>query len=138
MTTEKKAAICTAALLIRFRTTKPTIKSWKFATYRTIASALNLTQNEVQHICRKALKPRKTLTSKQLVRKLDQGHIDFLISPITLERWAGLTMKKRTVFFHRQFTNKRIAVTSLRRLYLRHGIKCKKVRQEKVMPLPAR
>ena len=72
------------------------------------------------------------------MHKLDQEHIDFLISPITLERWAGLTMQKRTVFFHRQFTNKRIAVTSLRRLYLRHGIKCKKVRQEKVMPLTAR
>ena len=138
MPNEKKAALSTAALLIRFWTTKPTIKSWKFATYRTIATALNLTQNEVQHICRKALQPKKTLTSKQLVRKLDQEHRDFLISPITLERWAGLTMQKRTVFFHRQFTNKRIAVTSLRRLYLRHGIKCKKVRQEKVMPLSAR
>ena len=134
MSEEKKAALRTAALLIRFRTTQPSIKSWKFATYRTIASALNLTQNEVQHICRKAFNPHKTLTSEQLVRKLDPEHIDFLISPITLERWAGLTMKKRTVYFHRKFTNKRIAVTSLRKLYLRHGIKCKKVRQEKVMP----
>ena len=138
MTTEKKAALRTAALLIRFRTAQPTIKSWKFASYRTIAAALNLTQNEVQHICRKALQPQRTLTSKQLVQKLDQEHIDFLISPITLEKWAGLTMKKRTVFFHRQFTNKRIAVTSLRKLYLRHGIKCKKVRQEKVIPFHAR
>ena len=128
----------TVALMIRFRTTQPSIKSWKYATYKTIAAALNLTQNEVQHICRKALKPQKTLTSKQLVRKLDQEHIAFLINPITLERWAGLTMQKRTVYFHRKFTNKRIALTSLRRLYLRHGIKCKKVRQEKVMPLHAR
>ena len=128
------AALRTAALLIRFRTTKPTIKSRKFATYRTIAATLNLTQYEVQHICRKALKPQKTLTSKQLVRKLDQEHIDFLISPFTLEKWAGITMKKRTVYFHRKFVNKRIAVTSLRRLYLQHGIRCKKVRQEKVMP----
>ena len=47
MTTEKKAALRTAALLIRFRTAQPTIKSWKFASYRTIAAALNLTQNEV-------------------------------------------------------------------------------------------
>ena len=47
-------------------------------------------------------------------------------------------MHKRTVYFHRQYTDKRIAVTSLRRLYLRHGIKCKKVRQEKVMPYSAR
>ena len=43
-------------------------------------------------------------------------------------------MKQRTVFFHRQFTDKRIAVTTLRRLYLKHGIKRKKVRQEKSSP----
>ena len=30
--------------------------------------------------------------------------------------------------------NKKIAVTSLRRLYLKHGIKRKAVRQEKVKP----
>ena len=47
MTEEKKAALRTATLLIRFRTTQPTIKSWKYATYKTIASALNLTTNEV-------------------------------------------------------------------------------------------
>ena len=101
MTKEKKAALRTAALLIRFRTTQPNITSWKFASYRTIAIVLNQTQNEVQHICRKALKQHKTLTSNQQMRKLDQEHIDFLISPITLEKWAGLTMWKRTVFFHR-------------------------------------
>ena len=119
MSTDKMADLRRAALLIRFRSTHPTTKSIKYATYKTIASILNLTQNEVQHICRKALKPQKTLTSKQIVRKLDQEHIDFLISPITLERWAGLTMMQRTVYFHRKFTNKRIAVTSLRRLYLK-------------------
>ena len=138
MTWSKKAALRKAALMIRFRTTQPSTKSRKYATYKTIAATLNLTQNEVQHICRQGLKPQKTLTSKQLVRRLDQEQIDFLISPITLERWAGLTMQKRTVYFHRKFTNKRIAVTSLRKLYLKHGIKCKKVRQEKVMPLHAR
>ena len=40
--------------------------------------------------------------------------------------------------FHRRFTDKRIAVTSLRRLYLRHGVKRKKVRQEKAMPARSR
>ena len=53
------AALRAAALLIRFRTTKPSKKGYKFATYKTIASILNLTQNKVQHICRKALKPQK-------------------------------------------------------------------------------
>ena len=67
MTKEKMEALTKAALMIRFRTTKPTIKSWKYATYRPIATVLQLTPNEVQHICRKALLPKKTLTSKQLV-----------------------------------------------------------------------
>ena len=134
MDEKKKADLRKVALLIRFRTARPTVKSRKYTSYKTIASILKLTQNEVQHICRKALKPKRKLTSKQLVRKLDQEHIDFLINPKTLERWVGLTMKQRPVYFHRQFTNKRIAVTSLRRLYLKHGLRCKKVRQEKVMP----
>ena len=49
--------------------------------------------------------------------------------------WAGKTLKMRTVLFHRQFPDKCIAVTSLRRLYLAHGIRRKKVRQEKYLPL---
>ena len=72
MDAEKKAALRAVALMIRFRTTQPTAKSRKYATYKTVASTLNLTQNEVQHICRKALKPQRTLTGKQLARKLDQ------------------------------------------------------------------
>ena len=43
-------------------------------------------------------------------------------------------MKMRTILFHRQFPDKRIAVTSLRRLYLKNKIKRKKVRQEKYLP----
>ena len=94
MDAKKKADLQKAALLIRFRTESPTIKSRKYASYRNIALILKLTQNEVQHICRKALKPKKNLTKNQLVRKLDQEHIDFLINPKNLERWAGLTMKQ--------------------------------------------
>ena len=78
--------------------------------------------------------PKKALSAEKKVRILDQEHYDFLLNPRILERWAGFTMKQRTIMFHRQFTDKRIAVTSLRRLYLRNGVRCKKVRQEKVMP----
>ena len=49
-----------------------------------------------------------------------------------------MPMNQRTKLFHRKFTDKRIAVTSLRRLYLKHGLKRKKVRQEKYMPEKAR
>ena len=97
-----------------------------------------MTYNQVQHICRAALRPTKTLSGDKLVRQLGPEHVQYLTSMHTLERWAGLTMQKRTVYFHRKFTDKRIAVTSLRRLYLRNGIRCKKVRQEKVMPAQTR
>ena len=87
----------------------------------------------MQHICRAALRPAKTLSGDKLVRKLGPEHVDFLTSLHTLEQWSGLTMRQRTVLFHRRFPDKRIAVTSLRRLYLRHGIRRKRVRLEKVM-----
>ena len=69
-----------------------------------------------------------------MVRKLEQEHIAFLTSHDTLQLWAGKTLKMRTVLFHRMFPDKRIAMSSLRRLYLQHGIKRKKVRQEKYLP----
>ena len=86
--------------------------------------------NQVQHICRRATRGEKPRTSEQRVRRLDQAHVDFLTSMHTLEQWAGLTMKQRTVLFHRRFPDTRIAVTTMRRLYLRHGIRRKKVRLE--------
>ena len=61
-------------------------------------------------------------------------HVDFLTSPETLKLWAGFPLKERSKLFHRKFPNKRIAVTSLRRLYSTHRIKRKIVRQEKVKP----
>ena len=87
----------------------------------------------MQHICRAALRPIRTLSGAKLVRRIGPEHVDFLTSLHTLEQWSGLTMQQRTVLFHRRFPDKRIAVTSLRRLYLRHGIRCKKVRLEKAM-----
>ena len=134
MNVARKAWLRTVALMLRYKTTKPTFKSQKYVQYKQVADALNLTYNEVQHICRAALRPKRPLTSRKMIRKLNDQHVQFLISPLTLEHWAGLTMKQRTVYFHRKFTDKRIAVTSLRRLYHKHGIKRKKVRQEKVMP----
>ena len=88
----------------------------------------------VQHICRSALK-RKSHTKRDTEsRRLEQQHIDFLLSHETLRHWAGFTLKQRCKLFHRQFVNKKIAVTSLRRLYLKHGVKRKAVRQEKLKP----
>ena len=67
-------------------------------------------------------------------RQLAQLHSDFLKSPKTLELWSGKTLKERSILFHRKFPNKKIAVTSLRKFYLKNKINRKKVRQEKHMP----
>ena len=66
--------------------------------------------------------------------KLEKENIDFLLSEETLRKWAGLTMKERVILFHRRFMNKKIAITSLRRLYLNNKVKRKKVRQHKGVP----
>jgi hypothetical protein len=73
-----------------------------------------------------------------MASKLEQEHVDFLTNAFTLEEWAGETLKRRTILFHRTFPDKRIAVTSLRRFYLKHGVRRKKVRQEKYMPANTR
>ena len=71
MNEQRKAELRTAALLIRFRTAGPTTKSRKYVSYKRIAAALNMTPNEVQHICRKAIKKPKPITNKKLALKLD-------------------------------------------------------------------
>jgi len=121
-------------LLLRFRTPRPTAQTAKYTSYAKIAQALGITYNEVQHICRRALRPSRPSTPDERVRKLDEEHIDFLLSERVLEQWAGKTMKERTVLFHRIFPDKRIAVTSLRRLYLKHKVRRKRVRHVKVLP----
>ena len=74
------------------------------------------------------------MAPEKQVRKLEEEHVAFLLNERVLEQWAGKTMKERTVLFHRRFPDKRIAVTSLRRLYLKHKIRRKRVRHEKVLP----
>ena len=43
-------------------------------------------------------------------------------------------MKERVVLFHRKFANKKIALTTLQKLYAKNKIKFKAVRQRKGMP----
>ena len=90
-----------ATLLLRFREEKPTLTSKRYCSYAKIARFLNLHPYEIQHICRSALKPQKPFTFDQQVKLLDQMHIDYLLNQRTLEQWSGLTLKERTVMFHR-------------------------------------
>ena len=83
------------------------------------------------HALAKAGKRPKAL---DISRKLDEIHVEYLTSHKTLELWSGMTIAERCKFFHRKFSNKKIAPTSLRRFYQKHKIKRKKVRQDKFLP----
>ena len=124
-----------SVLLLRFRTLEPSKGALKYCSYARIAKIVCLTYNQVQHICKRALVNAGKRPKKQdLSRRLEQIHIDFLTSSKTLELWSGKTISERCILFHRNFPNKKIAPTSLRRFYLQHKIKRKKVRQEKYLP----
>ncbi len=116
LTKQQQAELREAVLLLRYRSSRPTPDARKYAAYGAIAGALGITYNQVQHICRRASRPDAPPKPEKQVRRLGPEHLAFLTSMHTLEQWAGLTMKQRTVLFHRQFPDKRIAVTSLRRL----------------------
>ena len=51
---------------------------------------------------------------------------------------SGKTIRERVLMFESHFPGKKLSITSLRRLYLKHGIKRKKVRLEKAMPASTR
>ena len=130
---QAKEEVRRAVLLLRYRTTEPRAGAAKYMSYARMSSVVGQPYNTVQHLCREALKTkrRKSVSSD---RKLEQPQIDFILSRDTLNLWAGRTLKERCMLFHRKFPHKRIAVTSLRRLYLQSGVRRKLVRQEKLRP----
>ena len=68
MDNERKSQLREAVLLLRFRSSKPNISDRKYVSYKRIAAFVNLSVNEVQHICRKALLPKKPVTAKMRER----------------------------------------------------------------------
>ena len=53
---------------MRFRALASTHKRCKYMTYASITRVLGITYNDVQHICRQALKQKKPAKLKVLVR----------------------------------------------------------------------
>ena len=86
-------------LYLMFQTHDITATSRRYFSYSDLARALGLTPGKVYHICTTA--HLKSTKKKDSVRKLNQTHIAFLLSPQTLNCWAGLTMKERVILFHR-------------------------------------
>ena len=62
------------------------------------------------------------------MRFLSEEHVKFLLDSETLHNWIGLSLKERCIMFHRHFGNHRINPTLLRKFYLQHKIKKKKIK----------
>ena len=133
----QKDALQRVVVTLRYGRSDHDASSRPRRSYAGIARALGISYNQVQHLCRYRYKVPKMRSRSLQSRILDQEHVDFLTGQETLTLWAGYTLKERTILFHRRFPHKVIAATSLRRLYLKHGVRIKKVRQEKVMTLSA-
>ena len=134
LTPDQKEQRRTAVLLLRFRTTSPTKDSQKYQTYSKIAKAVRLDYNSVQHICKQATTPKQPPSAKRLNWKLDEDHFAYLVSEATLEKQAGLTLQERCEVFEHLFPPKRLCATTLRRIYLKHKITRKAVKQLKSLP----
>ena len=63
--------------------------------------------------------------------KLSEHHVAFLTSPNTLREWAHLSLLQRARMFHRTFPEIKVSASTIRRLYLKHGIRLKAIRRGK-------
>ena len=129
LTDAKKMEVTKAVLLLRFRTEAPNEGTRKHLAYRRIGTILNLSANSVKYVCTRAL--QKAAAKKRpadLSRQLGSQHLDFLLSSETLKRSAGKSLAERSALFSQQFPGKRIAKTTLQRLYRQHKIKRKAVK----------
>ena len=95
---------------------------------------MNLDYNSVQHICRKATRDKIALRVRNPERRLEQEHVEYLTSEQTLQSQCGFTLKERCAKFEHLFAPKKLCATTLRRLYLKHKIRRKSVKELKPIP----
>ena len=135
LNTQQRSDLASFVKLLRFGKSHLLKKKVPVRAYGDIASALGLSVNQVQHLCRFVSKCSVRTKITRQRRKLTDAQKRYLLDADTLKRWAGFTIKDRTVIFETKYPTKKLAVTSLRRFYLQNDVKLKVVRQEKRMPL---
>jgi hypothetical protein len=63
--------------------------------------------------------------------KLKEEHISFLTNQKTLMNWASLSLEQRARMLHRKFPEVIVSASTIRNIYLRHGIKFKFIKRGK-------
>jgi hypothetical protein len=62
--------------------------------------------------------------------KFTQQYIGYLVSPSKLMKSAHISLAKRSQLFHRQFGEKKISPSTIRRIYFKHKIRFKNIKRE--------
>ena len=120
--TDDFAALARDAVVLRHGSLRPADKSLTWASFRSISELLGLPLLKVKRICELhaadqdlllAFGPRK----RQPLWQLQAQHFAYLIAPETLLAWQAHSIRARCRLFHRQFPDKRISTSCLRKLY---------------------
>ena len=136
-------------LLARYRTLCPTTLHKAYASYGSIGKVVGLSSTTVRKLCLQCIskrqthdtlprQPSKRIQSRSIIKRkyfgvLSQENIEFLTSQSTLKKQVGLSLIERAAIFHNTFPLVKITGNMLQKLYKRHGIKRKTIREVKTL-----
>lgn len=115
------------ATFLRFGNINPDPTAKPVSPLFKVAEKMGLTTFIVNKLILAKLKGMTQHFKKWSIRKLDDEHLDFLISDETLRKWRPYSLRTRVLLFHRQFPDRFISVSRLRQIYQLHGIGFKEI-----------
>ena len=136
-------------LLSRFRTLNPTPQHKAYASYVSVGQVVGLSSTTVRKLCLQCInrkirldtlprQPSKRIQGKNIAKRkyfgvVTREHIQFLTSQTTLKKQVGLSLEQRAALFHESFPLVKITRSMLQKIYKRHGIKRKAIREVKTL-----
>ena len=102
-------------LLLRFGTGDPGQAARPVLNFASIAKVVRKPVSTVRDLIKRGIvsKMKKLPIQRRKRSKLNQQHIDYLCNQRTLREWAHLSLKQRTVMFHRAFPEIKISASLL-------------------------
>lgn len=132
-TPSKHHDMLSLVLLLRYGKLSPVSGDRPILNLVTVARVTRLSPDMVTRMIKKYLSHGDT-GDKMVTRhwrKLLPHHIGFLTSSQTLQEWAPLSLKERSIMFHRRFPETVASPTTIAKVYRRHKITFKQIKRGK-------
>lgn len=126
-------SILSLVLLLRYGTMSPSRGDSPILNLVTVARVTKLSPFVVTKMIRRYLSHGDTgdRGDTRPFRKLHCHHVGFLTSSETLQQWAPLSLKERSVLFHRHYPETVVSPSTLASVYRQHKIKFKQIKRGK-------